>query len=283
MTQRVRDTINKIIAWNGTPYIAIILILSYLLFPIYWTFITSFKPSTEIFHWPPSFFPAHFTISNYLFVLTDTPTFLFIANSVIYSLGAAIFVLTVGTMTAYGLSIYRYKGSEKVGFTFLFTRIVPPQALWLPFTIFFTNMGLMDSRLAVIIFDIVLVYPLCVLMMKGIFDAFPQELIEAANIDGCSRLGALLRIVLPITAPGIAAVAIVAFLWSWAPFMFPFLILNRTELYPITVGIFSFVGDEGIQWGPISAAAMLAILPGLLFFTIAQRHIVSGLTKGAIK
>ena len=120
-------------------------------------------------------------------------------------------------------------------------------------------------------------------MLKGIFDAFPSDLIDSAAIDGASRIKTLLSIVIPVIAPGIGAVAIIAFLWTWNEFMFPFLVLNDESLYPITVGLSYFVGDEGIQWGPISASGVLAMLPGVLFFVIAQRHIVEGLSEGAIK
>jgi len=281
--QKVRNGIEKIIAWNGTPYVVVILIFSYLLFPLYWTFITSFKLSEEIFQWPPTLFPQHFTFSNYKISLAESPIPKYILNSALYSLSVAAFIVFIGTITTYGLSKYSYRGSDKVAFMFFATRIIPPQSLWLPFIILFTRFGLVNTRAGVIIYEIMLVYPLCILMLKGIFDAFPSELIDAALIDGSSRIGTLFRVVMPIIAPGIAAVAIVAFLWSWNEFMFPFLILNTEPLYPITVGIYHFVGDEGIRWGPISATGGLAILPGLIFFIIAQRHIVAGLSKGAIK
>lgn len=281
--QKIRNGIEKIVAWNATPYIAVALISCCLLFPFYWIFITSFKPTREIFQWPPTLFPSLFTLSNYRTTLAESPIPLYIANSAIYSLFVAAFIVTIGTITTYGLSVYPYKGSGKIAFMFFATRIVPPQSLWLPFIIFFAKIGLVNTRGGVIIYEIILVYPLCIWMLKGIFDAFPRELVDSASIDGSSRLGTLFRIIMPVIAPGIAAVAIIAFLWTWNEFMFPFLILNNESLHPITVGICYFVGDEGIKWGPMAASGGLTILPGLIFFIIAQRHIVEGLSKGAIK
>jgi multiple sugar transport system permease protein len=281
--QKIRNGIEKIVAWNATPYITVALISCCLLFPFYWIFITSFKPAREIFQWPPTLFPWRFTFSNYKSTLAESPIPLYIANSAMYSLLVAAFIVTIGTITTYGLSIYPYKGSNKVAFMFFATRIVPPQSLWLPFIIFFGKIGLVNTRGGVIIYEIILVYPLCIWMLKGIFDAFPRELVDSASIDGSSRLGTLFRIIMPVIAPGIAAVAIIAFLWTWNEFMFPFLILNNESLHPITVGIYYFVGDEGIKWGPMAASGGLTILPGLIFFIIAQRHIVEGLSKGAIK
>lgn len=278
----IRKVLDKLISWRGTPYIVLISISSALVFPIYWTLATSLKPTTEIFRWPPTIFPQQFTLSHYITALARSPIPLNIMNSAIYSLAATAFVVTIGTLTTYGFSMYKYKGSNKVALTFLATRILPPQALWLPFIIFFSKMGLVNSRPAVIIYEIVLVYPLCVWMLKGIFDAFPRDLLDAARIDGASRLRTLTRIVVPLVAPGVGAIAIISFLWTWNAFMFPFLILHTPDVKPITVGLFHFISDRGIEWGPMSASGMLAMLPGLIFFIFAQRYIVEGLTQGAI-
>ena len=245
--RQMRSGIEKIVAWDGTPYVAVIVVLAYSLFPLYWTFITSFKSAREIFSWPPTLIPSHFTFSNYRTTLAESPIPLYIGNSAIYSLLVATFIITIGTITTYGLSIYRYRRSTQVTFLFVATRIIPPQSLWLPFIILFTKVGLANTRGAVVIYEIVLVYPLCILMLKGLFDSFPLELIDSASIDGSSRLGTLFKIVMPVIAPGVATVAIIAFLWTWNEFMFPFLVINSESLYPITVGIYYLVGDEGIN------------------------------------
>jgi len=283
MRNKMRNAVGRIVEWNGIPYVAIILVLLFLLFPFYWTFVTSFKSMEEIFRWPPTLIPQHPTLSAYRFSLINVPTLMYVANSVIYSLSVAAFIVIIGTITTYGLSMFPYRGSDRVFLTFFAIRIVPPQCMWLPLIILFSKIGLMNTMPAVIIFQIVLCYPLCIWMLKGLFDAFPHELIDSASIDGCSKLGTLFRVVMPIAAPGIAAVAIIAFLWAWSNFMFPFLVLNKDSLRPLTVGIYSFVGDEGIRWNSMAATEMLAILPGLVFFLIAQKHIVKGLSAGAIK
>jgi ABC-type glycerol-3-phosphate transport system permease component len=141
----------------------------------------------------------------------------------------------------------------------------------------------MDSRLGLIIFLIALCYPLCVWMLKGLFDAFPRDLIDSAALDGCSRMSTLFKVVMPVIAPGVSAISMVSFLWAWSSFMFPFLLINSSELKPLTVGVYYFVGDEGIEWNSLAATEMMVVLPGILFFLIAQRHIVRGLTAGAMK
>lgn len=281
--QFAREYFNKVISWKGTPYLTLLIISNLLLFPIYWTFVTSFKSTAEIHQWPPTLFPQNFTLTHYRTALMQSPVPINLLNSAIYSLAVTAFVIIVGTLTTYGFSIYPYKGSRGVILTFLATRIVPPQSLWLPFIIFWTRLGLMNSRPGVIIFEIVLIYPLSIWLLKGIFDRFPRELIDAAAIDGASRLRTLLRVVVPVVAPGIGAIGIISFLWTWQAFMFPFLILNNPDLYPATVGIYNFIGDLGIQWGPLTATGVLTILPGLIFFIFAQRYILEGLAEGATK
>lgn len=269
--------------WGGTPYVAMTLVVLFLLFPFYWTFVTSFKLLKEVFEWPPTLFPQHFSLSGYRFALLSAPVLRYLGNSVIYSLCTAAFVVFLGTITIYGLTMYPYKGSGRILLGFFATRIIPPQSLWLPFIILFSKIGLINTRPAVIIFEVILVYPLSVWMLKGLFEAFPHELVDSATIDGCSRLGTLFRVVIPVVAPGIAAIAIIAFLWTWGEFMFPFLILNNESLHPITVGAYYFLGEEGVMWNALAATQVLAISPGLVFFIIAQKHIIKGLAAGAVK
>jgi len=283
LAKKMIGGLDTALGWRGTPYVAIAVILIFVLFPFYWVFLSSFKSMQEIYRWPPTFVPRNFTIAPYKYALMKSPTPILIMNSVIYSASVTLVVTLLATITTYGLSMYRYKRSDQVFLFFFVTRIIPPQSLWLPFVIFFSKLGLVNTRPAVIIFSVILVYPLSIWMLKSLFDAFPREILDSASIDGSSRLGALFRVVIPIVAPGVSAIAIVAFLWSWAEFMFPFLILNNPSLYPITVGISYFVGDEGVIWNALSAAEVMALLPGIVFFTIAQKHIVKGLSAGSIK
>ncbi|MBS1251258.1 MAG: Inner membrane ABC transporter permease protein YcjP [Anaerolineales bacterium] len=133
------------------------------------------------------------------------------------------------------------------------------------------------------IYTIYLCYPLVVWMLKGFFDEFPHELLDAAAIDGCSRTGALFRIVLPVAAPAVMAVAVIAFMWTWNEFLAPFLFINTDDLKPLTVGIYYFVGDEFTYWNRMSAAGVITVIPSITFFVLAQRYIVKGLTSGALK
>ena len=279
----LRSGLANILDHKATPYVVAGVIITIMLLPILWTTITSLKTLKEAFATPPTYWPRQLTLEAYKDVLTNTPVPMYIFNSIIYSLATVACVLGAGVFSAYGLSKYPYRGSNLILVSFLVTRILPPLALLLPFYMIFRYLGLIDTRLSVIIFSVYLAFPLAAWILKAFFDTFPSHLMEAGLIDGCTRLGVLFRIVLPGVAPGIAAVAIITFLWTWQEFLSPYLFLNSDENKPITVGVYYFVGDELTYWNTISAAAMLASLPGIVFFMIAQKYIVKGLTVGAVK
>jgi multiple sugar transport system permease protein len=279
----VREFICNVIDHKATPYVVLSVVLFIMLIPIGWTVITSLKTLEEAFRTPPTYFPDKLTLEAYSKVLNNSPVPQYVLNSIIFSLSTVAFVLSAGTFAAYGLSKYPYRGSNFILISFLITRILPPLSLLLPFYIIFRYFNLIDTKISVIIFSIYLAYPLAVWILKSFFDTFPTDLIEAGLIDGCSRLGVLFKIVLPGVATGIAAVAIITFLWTWQEFLAPYLFLNSDANKPITVGVYYFVGDELTYWNTISAAAVLASIPGLIFFMIAQKYIVKGLTMGGVK
>jgi ABC-type glycerol-3-phosphate transport system permease component len=134
-----------------------------------------------------------------------------------------------------------------------------------------------------IIANIYLTYPFAVLIMKSFFDAFPRELIDSAIVDGCSRTGALMKIVLPVGAPGIASAAIITFLWTWNEFIYAFVFTSTSQSQPLTVGCFDAIGDVFVNWNQMCAGALIAALPGILFVFFAQEYPITGLTQGAMK
>lgn len=276
----LRRGLSTILEHKVTPYIIMAIVLLLLLGPIYWTLVTSLKSLPEAIKWPPSYIPEKFTLEAYQEVLGRSPVPKFLLNSIIYAMITTIIVTTAAVFTTYALTRFKYRGSNMVLLSFLFIRLIPPISLLLPFYLILRQLGLINTRASVIIYTIYLTYPLSVWMLKSFFDAFPQDLIDAALIDGASRLGALIKIVLPVIANGIAAVSIIAFLWSWIEFLAPFLFLNTENLKPITVGLYYFVGDETTYWNSLTAGAILAIIPGIAFFMFAQRYIISGLTAG---
>lgn len=279
----IRKRVDRILENRITAYITVGVILFFLLIPLLWMALSSFKTMSETFRSPPTYLPQNPTFEAYGEAWNKAPMPTYVLNSSIIALVTVGVTIFAGTFTAYALSQYRYRGSNVVLLLFLFTRVIPPLSLLLPFFVVFMKLGLINSKTAVTVYTIYLSYPLVVWLLKGFFDDFPSELIDAAVIDGCSRTGALFRVVLPVAAPAVMAVAVIAFMWTWNEFLAPFLFINTDDLKPITVGIYYFVGDEFTYWNRMSAAGVITVIPSITFFVLAQRYIVRGLTTGALK
>lgn len=280
---RLRNIIAKILKKPLTAYLLLVMVLAVILAPIIFTAFTSFKTREETFRSPPTILPETPTLQAYEEVLFGSPIPKHLLNSVIVTVGTTIIVMVGGIFTAYGLSKYKFKGSGTVLLILLATRIIPPIALLIPFFVIMSFLDLLNTHVSLIVINTFLWFPFAVWMLKSFFDDFPQELIGAAMLDGCTRTVAFLKIVVPIASIGIAAVAIITFLWTWNEFVFAMLFTHTRDVQPITVGAFFFVGDELVQWDSIAATAIVAALPGLILVTIAQRAIVRGLTAGAVK
>lgn len=280
---KVRGIITRILDSKTTPYIVVSVISIFLLIPFLWMVITAFKPFSEALRYPPTYLPKDFTLSIMKEAWNGAPIPTYLKNSLYICLTSTLVVIVVATFTAYGLSLYPYKGSKVALGLFLFTRTIPPMSLLLPFYLLLTKLNLINTRTSAILFAIYLCYPLTVWILKGFFDAFPRELVDASLVDGTSRTGAIFRVVLPVAATSIFATAIIAFMWAWNMFFAPYLFIHSDELKPITVGIYYFVGDELIYWNYICAGGIYTIIPSLTFFLLAQKYIVKGLTAGALK
>ncbi len=266
-----------------TSYLLLMIILSIMLAPIIFTAFTSFKTRAETFRWPPTYFPEKPTLEAYREVLFRSPITRHLLNSLIIAIGTTTIVMIGGVFTAFGLSQYKFKGSKTVLLIFIATRIIPPISLLIPFYIILSFLRLINTYACLMIVNTFLWYPFAIWMLKSFFDKFPRELIDSAIVDGCTRTSAFLKIVIPISAIGIASVGIITFLWTWNEFLYGIIFSNTRAIQPVTVGAHYFVGDELVQWDSIAATAIFTALPGIILFSIAQRAIVKGLTAGAVK
>jgi len=272
----------RVIEDKRTPYIVLIIFTAIFISPIIFMIFTSFKGYEEVFKWPPTIFPQNPTLEAYIKVLKSEAT-LALRNSSIIATSTTLLVLIAATFTAYGLSRFKFRGSNKILLLFLISRIIPPISLVVPYYLFMNSLGLINTYTGMIILYTYLSYPLIVWLLKAFFDDFPQELIDAALIDGCSRTGTIFRVVLPLSATAIAAAAIITFLWTWNEFLYAVIFTNTFDVHPITIAVFLFVGDYVIEWNAMSAVGIFASLPTLLFFIFAQKYIIEGLTRGGLK
>lgn len=260
---------------------ALVPVLAWTLFPIYWIVAASFKTELSLYARPPQWLFSPI-LENYREVFRNIPFFQYLGNSVVIALGTTVGSLVLGTLAAYGFSRIKFRGSEALRFLVLVTRMVPRMTLVVPYYLMMLTVGLLDTYTGLVVAYISFALPFSIWLLIGFFDDVPIEIEEAAMVDGCTPLGTLLRVVLPVAAPGLAVAAIFAFLVSWNEFLFA-LILSGPASKTLPVVIAGLSTDVGPLYGEMSAAAVMVMLPNIVMTLFMQRYIVRGLTLGAVK
>jgi multiple sugar transport system permease protein len=268
----------------------ILIILVIFLFPIYWMISTSFKSSEDILTRPPKvvFKP---TLDNYRYAFEEADFVRFIRNTVIVASLSTLLVVTFGSLASYSFARWN-PGDGHIMFFILTTRMMPAIAVIIPFFLIFRDLGKteigtrfylgLDQPGALVVAYTVFNLPFAIWLMHSFFQDIPMELEDSARLDGYSRLQVFFKVVLPLAAPGIAVTAIFSLLFAWNEFLFAF-VLTRDEARTITVGVSSFQTQQGILWGPLTAAAVVCVVPMLLVALFLQRYMVRGLTFGAVR
>jgi multiple sugar transport system permease protein len=262
-------------------YSLVLLAVFLSLAPIVYLFITSFKEPDLTFAIPPVWVFAP-TTQNYNEVLSSTNFSKYFMNSVSIALITVAIAIFLGSLAAYGFSRFRFRGKFWLKMGALVPQMLPPIVLVVPLYVLFNRLDWIDTRQALIVSYLTFTIPLSIWMMTGFFDDVPIELEEAAMIDGCSRIGALIRVSLPLALPGIAATAILAFIYCWNEFLYAVILTGR-EARTLPVIITSFMTNKSILWGRIAASGSLVLIPVIIFALLAQRYLVRGLGKGAVK
>jgi len=255
--------------------IVLTIITAIYLFPFIWLVLSSIKSDIEQYSIPPVLFPSKPTLENYVNVDLKA-----LQNSLIVAFSSTGITMLLGTLAGYAIA--RYRIHVIIPLLVLVTRMLPPAALFLPIFLVMKDLNLIDTLLSLIICHVGLQLPLGIWAMRSFFATLPREFEEAAKIDGCSTFGALFRIILPMSAPGLAATAILVFQTSWIDLLFP-LILTRAEAKTMPLVIAENVTAFVIKWGPMTAFSVVYTIPAMIFIALAQRYIVRGLTLGAIK
>ena len=252
------------------------------IFPVYWLVAMSLKQDREVLSRRPRIFFFEYQFDNYAEVIVDPDTLSYFLNSAIVALGSTALSLAIGVPAAYVISRYRFRGATDFAFWILTTRMAPPVAVLIPFFVMYVTLGLNDTHIGLVFAHVALNLAIVVWLLRGFFEDLPFELEEAAFMDGATHFQAFRQISLPLAAPGIGAVGILSFLFSWNEFLFA-LVLADEAVRTVPVGIYGFVGFQTIAWGNLSASAVLMILPVVLFITVFQRSLIRGLTLGAVK
>jgi len=230
-----------------------------------------------------SFLPSPFTWQHFVDVFTQYGFGIYLKNSFIVALGTAIVVIPIAILTGYALSRFRFRGNNGFMLVLLMTQFIPPALMIIPLFVTFRWLGLLNTYQGLIIINAVFQLPLAAIMMRGFVSSAPIELEEAGMVDGCSRFGSVLRLVLPLLRPGIVAVGSFAFVGAWDNFLFGLFLVNNQNLYPLPVGLGYFLSEFNVDFSALAAAALIAIIPVVIIFAFIQRHLVGGLSAGAVK
>jgi multiple sugar transport system permease protein len=264
-------------------YLLAVILCIFCFFPLLWSIITSLKTPVDVYSMPLHVIPRPFTLENYSDVLFSSTMMRFFLNTTIVSCFTTVISTAVAVLAAYGFSRFKFAGSGTLFGTILFSRILPRVTLLIPFYVVLARMHLINTKAGLVLVYLIVAMPITVWMLRGFVDTMPLEIEEAARVDGCGPYGILFRIVLPVLAPAIAAVAMFAFILSWNEFLFPLLITKDLASRTISVGLAFFIDDSGVKWGPLMAASVLMGLPPIAAFSWAQKYIVKGLSEGAVK
>ena len=265
-------------------YAAALAAAAFFAMPFVWLLSLALRTPAEVFLGAARLIPREPTLANFAQVLGDAAFARHLWNGVVLSASGAAGAVLVAIPAAYACSRLRFRAKRAVLLGVLAVQMVSPLVILIPFYRWMDRLGLIDSQAAVIAVYAATATPLCVWVLKAAFDAIPLELEEAAAIDGCTRLGVLARVTLPLAAPGLASAFVLAMVASWAQFLVPYLLLERAASWPISVAIFNYAGATSASTTQLLAAACLvAVLPAVAVFAALQRVIVRSLVAGAVK
>jgi len=252
--------------------------------PIYWITVTAFKESKEILDLQNmSYFPRNPIIKNFIELFKQYDYGILLKNSLIVSITAALIVTVFSMFGGYALARFHFKGKSVIILFFLITQMIPGILVLIPVYEAYSDLGLINTLTGLVIYYIAGNLPFCVITMRSFFERIPNSLEEAAKVDGCSRLQALFKIVLPIMFPGIVAVFVFGFIGGWNELIAGTIFISKMDLWTIPVGLKTLIGKYNVEWGLMCAGGVMALLPTAVMFAFMQKYVVEGLTSGAVK
>ena len=262
---------------KAVTVILVIVVCIFALFPFIWMISTSFKTNSEIYTAAPTY-TSMFT--------TETATFNFkqwAANSIFVAFLTTIFSMIIAVLGGYGISRYRFKGRGALSYIVLTTQVLPGSLLMIPLYIIMSNLGLLNTKIGLMLAYVTFTVPFCTWMMKGFFDSIPISLEEAARVDGAGTFRCFFTVTLPLTVPGLVSTGLFAFINGWNEYLFASSFMQSYDNWTLPVGIASFKGQYATDWGTLMAGSVLITIPVVILFLCLQKHLVGGMTAGAVK
>jgi len=276
--KRRKELAGKIGIYAGLTVITLLLV-----FPFVWMVSTSLKNKGEMFSANPTLFPKEITFENYRSMWVDYNFAPYLKNSLIVAVSTTVISLLVSTFLAYGISRFQFRGRKVMFNLLILTQMFPLPLLIITIYVVFARIGLIDSRIGLIIAYCTFAVPFATMMLKSYFDGLPVELEEAAAIDGCNPFATIFRVVIPLSAPSIAAMGLFSFILAWQEFMMSLTLIRSPALRTLPVGITLMVGFRDIMWGPLMAGTVVVTLPVVILFIYFQKYLITGMTMGAVK
>ncbi|SFQ07686.1 carbohydrate ABC transporter permease [Tranquillimonas alkanivorans] len=257
--------------------------LAFALFPLFWLIRISLTPDDLLYSEGTTIWPSSLTLANFAYVIEESPFPVFFGNTVIVSLGTAAAVTVLAAGIGYAFSRFEFAGKRTLMVFLVITQLFPLVMVITPLYQLLAPIGLVNTRIGLIVVFTAFNLPFAAFLMHSFYEGIPRELEQAAMIDGCTRFQALIRIILPLMLPGIGATLGFVFTAAWSELLFSLMLITSETKKTFAVGLLSFVGKSGVDWGQMMAAATLALIPPAIFFTFIQKYLVGGLTAGAVK
>jgi N,N'-diacetylchitobiose transport system permease protein len=260
-----------------------LVVFAVMVFPVYWMVSTAFKRPFEILSFTPEFVPSPATLANFENAIERPNFWSSVVNSLIVVVAVTALSMVLAFLAALALAKFRFRGRAAFVVLIIGVQMVPLNALIIPLYILLSSADQVDKLTGVIVTYLTFVLPFCVWTLRGFMLGVPRELEEAAMVDGSTRFGAFVRILLPLVAPGLVATSIFAFIQVWNEYIMAYVLLQSQDKQTLTVWLASFTTLRGTEWGPLMAAASLTALPVVVFFVLVHRRIAFGLTAGAVR
>lgn len=256
--------------------------LTWTIFPIYWTINTALKSEGDIMKRPLEYFPSAPTIENFVMAWNNVGFATFFKNSLVVGISTVLVVIVLSILSGYALSRYQFKGKRSFLLMLLSTQFIPRAMLIIPLFIIFKNLGLISHPLSLIITYTAVEIPFTTILMSGFISNIPKELEEAAAVDGCTKLQAIRYVLLPLALPGIVATGVFTFIYTWNEFLLALMLTNEQTRFTLPVGLSFMMGEFNVNYGALAAGSVIALVPAVILFAYAQKHLVSGM-GGAVK
>lgn len=283
MTTRIQTSLPQMAKNALLPTMAVGIGVIFL-FPIYWIIVNSFKTDLEIFQSPPTLLPHQITFKAYTTQLVgEFNIYGPLINSCLIATCSMLVAMAFAVPAAYGLARYRLRGNRMIIMIFLITQMLPVTLLLTPMYLTYAKLKILNTYLAPILSDCTISIPFVVLILRTYFLGLPKGVEDAAKIDGCNALQVFLKIILPMSQPGLVMAGAFSFLFAWNDLIYAMTFMTKKGLWPMTAGIYNFMGKYGTQWNAIMAYGTLLVIPVIVMFVFLQKYIVSGLTQGAVK